>query len=168
MEIYKNNKEKIITHIVFGVYILLLIWLVLFKFATSVEEIPCLRGINLVPFHYEQETAVHVREVLYNVLVFVPAGFYFSAMFAKKHIFLGTAATAGLSLLFEITQWVFSIGASDITDLITNTVGGFCGMLLFWIMGKITFKYRMKIINALGIVIEIFGGALLMILLISN
>lgn len=100
MEIYKNNKEKIITYIVFGVYILLLIWLILFKFATSVEEIPCIRGINLVPFHYDQENAFHKIEILYNVLVFVPAGFYFSVMFAKKHIFLGTAATAVLSLLW--------------------------------------------------------------------
>lgn len=168
MEIYKNKKEKTVTYIVFGVYMLLLIWLVLFKFATSIEEIPCLRGINLVPFHYDQENAVHIREIFYNVIVFIPAGFYLSAIFAKKHIFLGTAAAAALSLLFEMIQWVFSIGASDITDIITNTFGGFCGMLLFWIMGKIMFRYRMKIINILGIIIEVLGVALLLVLLMSN
>lgn len=168
MEIYKSNKEKIITYIVFAVYILLLVWLVLFKFATSIEEIPHLRGINLIPFHYDKENAVHVREVFYNVMVFVPAGFYFSAIFAKKNIFLGTAATALLSLLFETVQWIFSIGASDITDFITNTVGGLLGLLLFWLMGKITLKHRMTVINVLGIIVEVLGGMLLLILLISN
>lgn len=168
MEIYKNNKEKIVTYTVFGVYMLLLIWLVLFKFATSIEEIPCLRGINLIPFHYDRENAIHIREIFYNVIVFVPAGFYLAAIFVKKHIFLGTVAAAVLSLLFEITQWVFSIGASDITDIITNTFGGFCGMMLFWIMGKIMFRHRMTIINVLGIIIEVLGIALLTLLLIAN
>lgn len=168
MEIYKNKKERTITYIVFAVYLLLLVWLVLFKFATSIEEIPHLRGINLIPFHYDKENAVHVREVFYNVMVFVPAGFYFSAMFAKRNIFLGTVATAVLSLLFEAVQWIFSIGASDITDFITNTVGGLLGLLLFWIMGKITLKHRMTVINVLGIIVEVLGGMLLLILLISN
>lgn len=168
MEIYKSKKERTITYIVFAVYILLLVWLVLFKFATSIEEIPHLRGVNLIPFHYDKENAVHVREVFYNVMVFVPAGFYFSAIFAKKNVFLGTAATALLSFVFEAVQWIFAIGATDITDFITNTVGGFCGMLLFWFMGKVTQKHRMTIINVLGMIVEILGGMLLLILLISN
>jgi glycopeptide antibiotics resistance protein len=168
MEIYKSKKEKIITYTIFAIYILLLCWLVLFKFAISIDMIPNFRGINLIPFHYDQASSAHWREVVFNVIVFIPAGFYFSAMFAKKNILLGTAATAALSLLFEIIQWIFSIGASDITDLITNTVGGFCGMLLFWIMGKITRKHRMTIINVLGIIIEALGVLLLLIVLISN
>lgn len=168
MEVYKNKREKIVTCIVFGVYLLFLIWLVLFKFAASIGEIPCLRGINLIPFHYDQENAFHLREILYNVMAFVPAGFYFSAVFARKGIFTGTAFAAGLSLLFEVTQWVLSIGASDITDLITNTFGGFCGTLLFWFMGKCSVKHRMTIINLLGLFLEVCGGTLLIVLLTSN
>lgn len=164
----KNKKERTVTCVVFAVYILLLVWLVLFKFAVRIEDIPGMRSMNLIPFYYEQENSFHLKEILYNVIVFIPAGFYFSAIAGKKNIFLGTAATAVLSFLFEAIQWICSIGATDITDLITNTFGGFLGMLLFLVMGKITLKYRMKIINTLGIIIEIFGCMLLFFILAAN
>jgi len=66
-------------------------------------------------------------------------------------------------LLFEIIQYVYSIGASDITDLITNTIGGLCGMVLFGILGKVTTKYRMTIINFFGGGIEILVIVLVLI-----
>lgn len=163
-----NNREKRISYIVFGVYLLLLCWLVLFKFAVRAEDIPRLRNLNLIPFYYDSENSVHLREVVFNILFFIPAGFYFSAMFTKKNILLAPAATAIISLLFEISQWVFSIGASDITDLIMNTVGGLCGMLLFVIMGRIAGKHRMKIINVLGIIIEFSGLLLITVLRLAN
>lgn len=156
------------TYGVFGLYLLFLIWLVLFKLATDPAQIPSQRGINLVPFYYDQENGVHWKEVLYNVLIFVPAGFYFAAFFQKKNILLGTAAAAAISLFFEISQWVFSIGATDITDLITNTAGGFCGVALFWVLGKVAKNHRMTIANTVGAVLEILFGALLALLLIAN
>lgn len=156
------------TYGVFGVYLLFLIWLVLFKLATDPAQIPSQRGINLIPFYYDQENGVHWKEVLYNVLIFVPAGFYFAAFFQKKNILLGTVAAAALSLFFEISQWVFSIGATDITDLITNTVGGFCGVALFWALGKVAENRRMTIANTVGAVLEILFDALLALLLIAN
>lgn len=103
---------------------------------------------------------------MFNVLVFILSGFCFLAFFSKKRIAL--TGTAMLSLLFEIVQWVFSIGASDITDLITNTSGGLCGMLLFLIMGKIAGQHRMKINNAIGIVIESAGLLLIALLTLAN
>ena len=35
-----------------------------------------MRGINLIPFYYNQETNTHLREVLYNIIVFIPLGAY--------------------------------------------------------------------------------------------
>lgn len=163
MEVYKSNREKVITYVVFCVYLILLCWLVLFKFAVSIDMIPHLRSINLIPFHYDRASPVHMREVIFNIIVFIPAGFYFTAIFSKKRFFLGMVEVAALSVLFEVLQYIFSIGASDITDLVTNTIGGLCGMTLFWLMGKITIKHRMFIINSLGASIEIFAGIILFI-----
>lgn len=163
-----TKKERIRTGVVFGVYLALLIWLVLFKFATSPAQIPHLRGINLIPFHYDQETAFHAKEILYNLVVFIPAGFYFSALLERRSILLAAAATAGLSLAFEITQWLFAIGASDITDLITNTAGGCCGMLLFRLLGKALGAKRLKFANTLGSILELAATTLLLLLLLAN
>lgn len=35
------------------------------------------------------------------------------------------------SLTAEFIQFIFAIGATDITDLITNTAGGFLGLKLY-------------------------------------
>ena len=166
MTVFQSKREKQFTYFVFGIYLLLLCWLVLFKFATSIDEIPHLRGINLIPFYYGSETSFHASEVGYNVLAFVPAGFYFTALTGKKKA--GILASFLLSVFFETVQWIFAIGASDITDVITNTLGGLCGLLLFVCMGKLTSKYRMRIINILGLVIEVLGCGLLAVLLIAN
>ena len=117
--------------------------------------IPHLRGVNLIPFYYDKGSPVHLREIIFNIIVFVLAGFYLTAMLYKKNLFLSILGIIGLSLLFEIIQYVYSIGASDITDLITNTLGGLCGMILFGALGKVTTKYRMTIINFLGGGVEI-------------
>lgn len=168
MVTFKNDKERKMTYLVFGIYLLLLCWLVLFKFATSIKDIPHFRGVNLIPFHYVNENSVHLKEVVYNIVVFIPAGFYFTALFGKKKILAGVFVTAILSLLFEMTQWVLSIGASDITDLTTNTLGGVCGMFLFLLMGKVSYSRRMGIANLIGIVIELLGGVFLTLLFIAN
>ena len=133
----------------------MLCWLILFKLAVTVDMIPHLRGVNLIPFYYDKGSPVHLREIIFNIIVFVLAGFYLTAMLYKKNLFLSILGIIGLSLLFEIIQYVYSIGASDITDLITNTLGGLCGMILFGALGKVTTKYRMAIINFLGGGVEI-------------
>ena len=168
MILWKNKTEKKLSLLVFGIYLALLCWLVLFKFATSPAEIPHLRGINLIPFHYDVENTFHSREVLDNVLAFVPAGFYFTAFLSRKHPFAGVGATFLLSVLFETAQWIFAIGATDITDVITNTLGGLIGMLFFLLMGRLSPGNRMKIVNILGLIIEFLGCTLLAVLLIAN
>ena len=144
-----DYREDRVSCAVFAVYLFLLCWLVLFKLGVSAEDIQRLRSLNLIPFYYDSQSSVHLREVVFNILVFIPAGFYFSAMFFRENIRYAPAAAALVSLSFEILQWIFSLGASDITDLITNTLGGFCGMLLFVMMGRVAGRRRMKIVNTL-------------------
>ena len=43
-----------------------------------------------------------------------------------------------ISLGIEVLQFVLSIGATDITDLIGNTFGGIVGILVFYLFSKVT------------------------------
>lgn len=167
---WENNRSKMISNIVFGAYLFLLTWLVLFKFAFTIEEIPHLRQLNLIPFHYETSVAfiTHMKEVIYNILIFVPAGVYFTAFFGERKWWEGIGASFLISLSFEIIQWIFSIGVSDITDLLGNTLGGVLGTLLFVLFGKILSKKRMRVINVVGAAVEIVGIALLSALFVAN
>lgn len=167
---WENNRSKMISNIVFGAYLFLLTWLVLFKFAFTIEEIPHLRQLNLIPFHYETSVAfiTHMKGIVYNILIFVPAGVYFTAFLGKRKWWLGIGASFFVSLTFEIVQWTFSIGVSDITDLIGNTLGSGVGAVLFAFLGKILPKKRMSMINGIGAVVEVVGIALLSMLFVTN
>ena len=80
----KNKKQKM-TKLLTAVYILILVWLILFKMAMP-AEIPYLdhiRNINLIPFYYDNETSGHAAEVIKNVILFIPLGLYLSIMGLK-------------------------------------------------------------------------------------
>ena len=167
---WENNRSKMISYIVFGAYLFLLTWLVLFKFAFTIEEIPHLRQLNLIPFHYETSVAyiTHMKEVIYNILIFVPAGVYFTAFLDKRKWWLGIGASFFVSLTFETVQWIFSIGVSDITDLITNTTGVLVGVGLYYLLKKIFKEKTNKIILALAAIVTILFVSLIIIILINN
>ena len=163
----KEQKQKgiILTYIVLVVYLVFLCWLILFKLADSPEKIPSMRGINLIPFHYDQlaGSRFQLNEVLYNVFVFVPVGFFFSAL-GKKKIISGIMYSALLSLCFEVLQWCFSLGASDITDLITNIAGGALGVSIFLVLEKLLKGKEVIVVSIIGAILEVLLICLLILL----
>ena len=165
---FQSTKQKRVSYIVFSVYFILLIWLVLFKFATSLSALPSMRSINLIPFYYIQETNTHLKEILYNIIVFVPLGVYVQIFKEDWKIAAKCLAVFGISFLFEAVQFIFAIGASDVTDLIGNTIGGIVGILFSIIMKKIAPKKFISIINVSGLLIEIAVVGLMLLLLWAN
>ena len=165
---FHSTKQKRISCIILGMYLMLLAWLVLFKFATSLSALPSIRSINLIPFYYDQETRTHLKEVLYNIIVFVPLGVYVQIFKEERKTAAKCMVVLLTSFLFEIVQFVFAIGASDITDIIGNTLGGIAGILLCIMMKKIAPKRYISIINVLGTVIEVSAIGLLVLLLLVN
>ena len=165
---FQSTKQKRISYMVFGIYFILLIWLVLFKFATNLSEIPRMCSINLIPFYYKQGTNTHLREVLYNIIVFIPLGVYVQIFNEDRKKTTKCLLVFLTSFLFEVIQFIFAIGASDVTDLIGNTFGGIVGILFCIIMKKFAPKKFISIINGSGMLIEIAAIGLLMLLLGAN
>jgi glycopeptide antibiotics resistance protein len=113
----------------FTAYLVVLTWLVMFKFhiyRTLFQEVHS-RSLNLVPFAASSGRG----EIILNVLIFVPFGLLLS-MVVKKWSFGKKLLLISLSsLTAETLQYIFGIGASDITDLMTNTTGGALGLLIY-------------------------------------
>lgn len=65
-------------------------------------------------------------------------------------------------------QYAFAIGASDITDVIDNTMGGILGILLFMLLEKIFKKHTATIVNLIGMVMEIAAIILITVILLAN
>lgn len=80
---------------------------------------------------------VRWTEMMANVAVFVPFGFFLSEfLFTTKRFSagrqIGRVALAAfvLSLCIESLQLIFRLGVFEITDLVLNTLGGFVGALM--------------------------------------
>ncbi len=132
-----NKKSRIFSIALLSIYGIVLAWIILFK-VLPISEFKYLRAersVNWIPFHYDTEVNSHLREVLENVLVFIPFGVYLGMLNinAWKTILLGLA----LSMAFEILQYVFAIGAADVTDLIANTAGAAVGAGIYLVLKRI-------------------------------
>ena len=89
------------------------------------------------------------RQILLNIVVFAPFGFFLSEFLASAKWFstgrrLGHVVLAGfaLSLCIECLQLVLRVGIFELTDLVMNTLGAFVGagmavgLRLLWMRGK--------------------------------
>ena len=73
-----------------------------------------------------------------------------------------------LSLSFELLQWIFAIGASDITDWITNTVGGILGAEMYFVLEKMFKSRAVLIVSIIGAILEVLFISLIIVLFINN
>lgn len=125
----------------FGIYCLLLVWIILLKLSFSPEDLQALAGhrsLNLIPFHYEGDmrfARFHWTEVWENILVFIPFGIYLKLLNVpgKRAILIGFLT----SLALEAGQYLGTLGAFDITDLLTNTLGTAIGVLVYGLAVKL-------------------------------
>lgn len=81
-------------------------------------------NLNLIPF---QDMRSDIRGMILNVLLFVPLGLFLYLLFPSfRHYRNIILIGAGTSLCIELLQ-LFTYRATDINDIITNTVGAVLG-----------------------------------------
>lgn len=133
-----NNNKKILK-ILLCIYLVLLSWLVIFKLGFSISDMRRVREINIIPFYYDNiiEGDLFWLEPIFNMISFVPFGILVKKINNDIKTKQGLFIFLTVSLLFEIIQYLLSIGASDITDIITNTLGGLVGISIVNILNKI-------------------------------
>ena len=111
----------------FIIYILSLFYLVTFQDVNYGDS-------NFIPFkemfRYDVGSRLFFKNVLGNILLFVPLGFYAGYYTKSKKIIPMFIIVAISSATIEFTQ--LNIGRTfDIDDIILNTVGGVIGSLLY-------------------------------------
>ncbi len=123
-----TKKQTTWTYILLALYLLILVFMILLKGSFSTLDVlflPEFRNLVLTP-------TLNARDTPLNFLAFVPVG-----------ILTGLLQKSGqsgfkwlkpvllfflLSLSFEALQYLLALGTSDITDLISNTLGGAAGL----------------------------------------
>ena len=167
-----KNKTDRMTSILFAIYFISLVWIILFKFDFTFSDMGTMRNVNLVPYSAPTRlNGVVIRSEMYlNMLIFVPFGIYLEILF-KKWNFLQKAFLFFLvSLSLESLQYIFAAGASDITDIINNVLGGILGILLYKVLKRLLKDNRktQKLMNNVALIGTISMGGLLFALLFIN
>ncbi|MES2797925.1 MAG: VanZ family protein [Bacteroidota bacterium] len=155
-----DGKNKL-TISLFVIYLIALVWILLFKLGAQFSYIEN-REVNFIPFGTTLLNGkIDFIETFMNIVIFIPLGIY-NGIFLKgwawkRKIFFFFL----ISLVFEAIQFIFKLGAFDITDTITNTFGGTIGLILFITIEK-GLKNSSKAQKLINIVATI--GTFLMIL----
>lgn len=139
MEKISDKSKKMYSMILFIIYIILLTWIIVFKFQFSIDNLDRARSLNLVPFKGALILNGHIdfTEIIQNLLIFIPYGIYLSVLESPELFYKKVLAFLGTSLLFELMQFILMIGRSDITDIIENTFGGILGVALYRVLLKV-------------------------------
>jgi glycopeptide antibiotics resistance protein len=168
----KRKHLKVIVSVLSVLYLVILVWIILFKLQFALSDIDHIRSVNLIPFHYSTSVGeqFHIKEVRDNVLIFIPFGILLSMLTPRMKLRNKILIIFGTSLVLETMQYVLTIGSTDITDLITNVSGGVIGIILYTLLLKVV-KDKQKtdtVISVVaGIVVVLFLG-LMAVLLLSN
>ncbi len=127
------HKEKFVFYkellnLLFIIYVLLL-----YKLLTNVETNSS-GGYNLVPFteisRYKFGSDLFIYNVLGNILLFIPFGYFVSGYIKATKVSHILAVTIISSLTIEVVQ--LQIGRSfDVDDIILNVFGGLIGFLIY-------------------------------------
>lgn len=143
-------KKRKVEKYLFIVYLVVLVWVLLFKFGTSISDVLFqalhddndIRNINLIPFG----ESMGMKEMMFNVIMFIPFGVLVQMMNKKGSRLKKIMYILSFSVLIELGQFVLALGATDITDVINNTAGGMMGVLLYILLSKIFHSDRLDTI----------------------
>lgn len=135
----KINREKFVLYkelssLLFMLYILLLFYVVTYQDPISNS----ISSYNLVPFkellRYDIGTAKFYKNIVGNLLIFVPFGLFVSCYIKKKR--LGVVAVLSLvsSVTIELAQRLIVGRVFDVDDIILNVTGGIIGYFLYVIV----------------------------------
>lgn len=166
----ENKKKHNLTMILFIIYFFILIWILLFKMSFSFNELYRSRSINIIPFagSIMVNGKLYISEIINNILVFVPVGIYTCMLKQEWSILKKVSVAFFISLAVEVLQFILAIGATDITDLIGNTIGGIIGIGIFYLFAKALKNKTIKILNILASIATVGLVSLLSILLLVN
>ena len=88
---------------------------------------------------YEIGSKLFIKNVLGNMILFIPYGFFISYFIKIKKPIITVILTFIVSLTIEVTQSLIG-RVFDIDDIILNVIGGLAGYILFYLSSHIKFN----------------------------
>ena len=164
-----TNKEKFVFYkemfsLAYLLYALLLFYVVTFQDVNYGTN-------NFIPFHeifrYEFGSKVFMHNIVGNIILFIPFGFFVSHIMKSRNPFAMLVVSLITSITIEFTQ--LKIGRTfDVDDIILNLIGSILGFLIYYIMDSIERKFPSIFSSTLFKNIFIILAVALIVLLYSS
>ena len=160
-----KTKEKFVFYkellmLCFIVYILCLFQVVTFQDDTAWAS------NNFIPFkeimRYNITSRLFLKNVLGNMIMFLPFGFFISYYLRVDKINLTLLLTIVASVAIEVVQMVIG-RVFDVDDILLNLIGGTLGYLIYRMLAIVGEKYSKIFHNELFLNIVVFLGVSMLI-----
>ena len=154
----KKNSQNTLPTVLFIIYLLILTGIILFDLPSFSLQIPDgVRSFNLIPLQgsFDENGQLVLFEIVRNILVFIPFGFYISILKSKASFIRKLLPFLCVSLAFEVIQFIFALGRFDTTDILANTLGGITGICIYALSFEFFKKKTIKFFNISSLLITI-------------
>jgi len=110
------------------------------------------RVVNLIPLlgSFDDSGVVRFSEIKVNILAFIPLEIYLCMLKAPWPLGKKILTIIVLTLAFEITQFIFAIGRADVTDVLSNTLGGVIGIGIYALLFELMKDRTNMVLNVLA------------------
>ena len=128
-----KNKEKIVLYREIMMLVFIIYILCLFQVVTFQDDVSWASN-NFTPFkeimRYKITNRLFIKNVLGNMIMFLPFGFFTSLYLKSEKITLPLLLTLIASLSIEIVQMIIG-RVFDVDDIMLNLIGGALGYLVY-------------------------------------
>jgi len=147
----KKDKSTICKFTVFYIYLSMVLYVTVMPFEISAisHTDSILEHINTTPFaDLRQYRVGAMRECVLNIVMTMPFGFLLSWLKRKSNIISVGISTLLFSACIELIQLYYCLQGAlhsrscDVTDLITNTLGGIFGYLIYRLIERFVKLFR--------------------------
>lgn len=159
--------HNIVLYTVF-VFYLFILFILLFQKRSSFRSVNLILFFTIRSYLFGNSLLLHafaLMNVLGNIVMFIPLGIYITLFHSNKNILVNTIWTILISVAVEIAQFIFSVGATDIDDVILNGFGGFIGIVIYKFL---SYLFKEKTRRAVEIIAPIGGCLAFLILILIN
>lgn len=134
-----KNKQRLVLYKELFALSFIIYGLCLFQVVTFQDNVSWSTN-NFIPFRemlrYNIGSRLFVKNVLGNMLMFLPYGFFISYYLKNKTPWLTLILTIIASFAIELVQMVIG-RVFDIDDIILNLLGGYLGYLVYYWMSRL-------------------------------
>lgn len=139
----KVNREKFVFYKEFFSLLFMLYILILFYIVTYQDPISnSISSYNLAPFkelfRYQFGTTLFYKNIVGNLVIFVPFGLFISYYLKAKRMWLIFLLSLISSVTIEFSQRLIIGRVFDVDDIILNVFGGIIGYIIYIILDAIT------------------------------